>query len=529
MAKDQKKAGVIISYADMIFSAVIGIFFTPFAQRMLGKSEYGIFTIATAAIGYLSMLDLGFTNAMVRFTAHARSENDSQKEHKINGMFFTFYSLIAVVTMVIGVIIYMNFDTLFAKGLTPHEISRAKVIFIVMMLSVALSFPTSVFTSIINAYEEFIFLKSFMLITNVAKYVAQILVLFSGLQSVALAVAVTVTTLLSKIAPTIYCFKKLHIKFTFGSFDKQLFKDIINYSFFIFLGVIVDQLNANTDKIVLGALVGSGAAAVYNTAYTLQNGIYALSNSIGGVFLPSLTRMVAQKNNISKISELFIKVGRIQFFIMAIVLSGFTLFGKEFISLWTKGEYMMAYPIVVLWLAYSIVPNSQSLGVSILQAQNKHRVRAIIYSIIAIFHVFLTITLSKEGSPLGEEYRLMGPTIAACISNLLGQWLTMNIYYKYVTKLDINRYWKEILKIGFVVLLYSLCGYAGTRLITLPKSITSLMGGWIALFLSIIIYCVFFIPVAWFLILNRFEKNLILELFRKILRLFQRKKVKNEQ
>lgn len=526
MGKDQKKAGVIISYADMIFTAVIGIFFTPFAQRMLGTSEYGIYTIATAAIGYLSMLDLGFTNAMVRFTARARSEGNRQKEHKINGMFFTFYSLIAVATILIGIVIYFNFDSLFAQGLTPEEIGRAKRIFFVMMLSVAFSFPTSVFSSIINAYEEFIFLKTFMLVTNVAKYVAQILVLYTGFQSVGLAVTVTVVTLLSKLAPTVFCFKKLHVKFTFGSFDKKLFKDIINYSFFIFLGVIVDQLNANTDKVVLGALVSSGAAAVYNTAYTLQTGIYTLSNSISGVFLPSLTHMVTQKKDISEISDVFIKVGRIQFFILAFVLSGFSLFGREFVMLWTGGRYIMAYPIVVIWLAYSIVPLSQSVGVSILQAQNKHRVRSIIYCVIAVLHVFLTITLSKEGSILGEENRLMGPTLAACVTNLLGQWLTMNIYYKYVTKLDINRYWREIIKIGAVIAVYTAAGFAAAHFIPMPAAISALMGGWVALLGSILIYCLVFLPVAWFLIFDRFEKELILNMLRKIFKVFKQKQPK---
>ena len=89
MQKDQKKAGIVISYMDMAFSAVIGIFFTPFAQRMMGMSEYGVYTIATAAIGYLTMLDLGFTNAMVRFTAKSRAEQNTDREYRINGMFLT--------------------------------------------------------------------------------------------------------------------------------------------------------------------------------------------------------------------------------------------------------------------------------------------------------------------------------------------------------------------------------------------------------------------------------------------------------
>ena len=522
MEKDQKKAGIVISYIDMAFTAVIGILFTPFAQRMMGMSEYGVYTVASAAIGYLTMLDLGFTNAMVRFTAKSRAEQNSAREYKINGMFFTFYSVIAVISIVVGLVLYFNFDGIFAQGLTEHEISRAKIIFLVMLVNTAFSFPMSVFSSIVNAYEEFVFLKSFNLMTNVIKYVAQFLVLFSGFQSVGLAVAVTVVTIVSKFVPLVFCFKKLHVKFSFGHFDKKLFGDIINYSAFVFLNIIVDQLNANTDKMVLGALVSSGATAVYNTAYMLQSGVYSLSSSISGVFLPSLTKMVTLNEGMDKISDVFIKVGRIQFMILAFVMGGFVVFGQRFVHLWVGEEYALVYPIVLIWLAYSIVPLSQSVGVSILQAQNKHRVRSVIYLIIAVFHVLLTIFLSMEGSILGEENRILGPTIAACFSNLLGQWLTMNLYYNYVTKINMRGYWKEILKITAVIAVYTLVG--GVVVHALPLSNLSGIAAWVRLLCGIAGYSLLFVPVAWFAMFSPFEREMVLSAVKKVSGVFKKRK-----
>ncbi len=524
MQKDQKKAGVLISYADMAFSAVIGIFFTPFAQRMMGMSEYGVYTIASAAIGYLTMLDLGFTNAMVRFTAKSRAEQNSNQEYKINGMFLTFYSVIAVLSIIVGLVLYFNFDGIFAEGLNAHEIGRAKIIFLVMLANTAFSFPMSVFSSIVNAYEEFIFLKSFNLVTNVIKYVAQFLVLFSGFQSVGLAVAVTVVTIVSKFVPLVFCFKKLHVKFYFGHFDKKLFGDIMNYSAFVFLNIVVDQLNANTDKMVLGALVSSGATAIYNTAYTLQAGVYSLSTSISGVFLPSLTKMVTLKKSMDEISDVFIKVGRLQFMIMAFVMGGFVVFGQRFVHLWVGEDYALVYPIVIFWLAYSIVPLSQSIGVSILQAQNKHRMRSLIYLIIAVFHVLLTIFLSREGSPLGEENRILGPTVAACFSNLIGQWLIMNWYYKHVTKINIGGYWKEILKITAVIGLYALAGGLVMRFVPLDRGFAaSGIGAWVALVGVIGVYSLLFLPVAWRFMLSPFEKGMVRTALKKIKGVLKRK------
>lgn len=524
MAKDQKKAGIIISYADMIFTAVMGILYTPFVQRMLGKSEYGIYTIASAAIGYLTMLDLGFTNAMVRFTAKSRAEENKDREYKINGMFFTFYLIIAVLSLVVGMVLLHFFDSIFAKGLNDYEIKRAKIIFFVMLLNVAFSFPMSVFSSISNAYEEFVFLKSFNLITNIIKYIAQFLVLFGGFQSVGLAVAVTAVTLISKLVPMFFCFKKLHVKFNFNGFDKDLFLDIINYSFFVFLNIVVDQLNSNTDKIVLGAMVGSAASAVYNTAYMLQTGIYSLSTSISGVFLPHLTKMVAQKKSMREISDVFIRVGRIQYIILAFVLGGFAVFGRRFVYLWAGSDYSMVYPIVLLWLAYSIIPLSQSLGVSILQAQNKHRMRSIIFIVIAIVNITVTILFTREGSILGDN-RILGPTVGSCCANILGQWLTMNIYYKKVTKIDINRYWKEILKVSLYIGGYAVLGGIISHYVALPASLETGIVGWIVLLARIGLYSLCFIPLAWKFMLSPFEKELITGAINKILKRKQNKMI----
>lgn len=517
MAKDQKKAGIVISYADMIFTAVIGIIYTPFVQRMLGTSEYGVYTIASAAIGYLTMLDLGFTNAMVRFTAKSRAEQNKDREYKINGMFFTFYLIIAVLSIVVGCIILYFFDGIFAKGLTDYEISRARMIFIVMLINVAISFPMSVFSSITNAYEEFIFLKTFNLTTNVIKYVAQFLVLFSGFQSVGLAVAVTVVTLVSKLVPMIFCIKKLKVKFNFGKFEKDLFKDIMNYSFFVFLNIVADQFNANTDKVVLGALVGSAASGIYNTAYMLQTGIYSLSTSISGVFLPHLTKMVTLKKSMREISDVFIRVGRIQYIILAFVLGGFAVFGQRFVYLWSGPDYAMVYPIVLLWLAYSIIPLSQSLGISVLQAQNKHRVRSVIFIFIALINLGVTVLFTYEGSILGEKYRILGPTVGSCVANLIGQWLTMNLYYKKVTKLDINGYWKEIFKITAVIGVYAVIGGIISNFVPMDINFEKGIFNWLLLLARIGVYSVCFIPVAWKIMMTPFEKELVMNFINKVL------------
>ena len=74
MSVNQLKAGAVLNYVILSLNAVVGFIYTPFMLRMLGQSEYGIYSLAASIIAYLSMLDLGFGNAVIRYTAKFRAE-----------------------------------------------------------------------------------------------------------------------------------------------------------------------------------------------------------------------------------------------------------------------------------------------------------------------------------------------------------------------------------------------------------------------------------------------------------------------
>jgi O-antigen/teichoic acid export membrane protein len=68
MAKtNQLKWGVVLSYAQMVLGVVISIVYTPVMIRLLGKSEYGLYSTVSSTISMLSILSLGFSASYVRF------------------------------------------------------------------------------------------------------------------------------------------------------------------------------------------------------------------------------------------------------------------------------------------------------------------------------------------------------------------------------------------------------------------------------------------------------------------------------
>lgn len=129
----------------------------------------------------------------------------------------------------------------------------------------------------------------------------------------------------------VYCRRKINIKVKFGKVDKRLLKEISIYSFWIFLNTIMDRIYWSTGQFVLGAMVGTVAVAVFAVAIQLQGMYMMFSTAIVGVFLPRVTAMVTKNNDKKELSDLFIRTGRVQYVVMAFILSGFIVFGKYFI------------------------------------------------------------------------------------------------------------------------------------------------------------------------------------------------------
>lgn len=88
MMINQLKAGAALNYVSIMLNMVVGLVYTPYMLRMLGQSEYGLYSLAASIIAYLTVLDLGFGNAIVRYTAKFEAEGKKREQQEMFGMFF---------------------------------------------------------------------------------------------------------------------------------------------------------------------------------------------------------------------------------------------------------------------------------------------------------------------------------------------------------------------------------------------------------------------------------------------------------
>lgn len=204
MAINQLKAGAFLSYVSIGLNMVVGLLYTPYMLRMLGQSEYGLYSLASSIIAYLTVLDLGFGNAIVRYTAKFRSEGKEREQQEMFGMFFLLYIGIGLVAVIAGSLLALNVERIFSVNMTASEVYRTRIMLWLMTFNLAFTFPMSIWGSIMTAYERFVFQRLVSIVRSALNPVVMILLLVVGYKSVAMVVVTTLFNVatLNKVVTT---------------------------------------------------------------------------------------------------------------------------------------------------------------------------------------------------------------------------------------------------------------------------------------------------------------------------------------
>lgn len=443
---NQRKQGILLSYLNIILHAVIGFLYVPILLHYIGKSEYGLYQLMGSLIAYFGVMDFGLSATVIRFYAKYRAEGNTTGMENILAISMRCYGIVTALALLIGVVCYQFLDQIFARNMTLGELIEAKEIFLLLLLNIVISLSTMVFRSVINACERFLFLKGLETIQLVTQPIFVVLLLQRHPIAFTVAAVQTALNLGLSLSRLLYCKVVLKVRIQFHAWDRELFREFKNLALSVFVVTLIDQVFWKTNQIILGIVAGTGAVAVYSLASIIYLAYMALSGAISGVYLPYVTGMVARREPVSALSRLFCQIGRWQYYLLALVATGFIIFGRQFICLWAGEGFLDAYWITILIILPFTIDLIQNVGLSILQAMNRYDFRARVYFCTGLLNLFLAI-------PLAIRFGGIGCAFATGLSMFLGNGVVMNWFYKKHIGLDIPGFWRQIGRITIPVLL----------------------------------------------------------------------------
>lgn len=450
MNKKEISTGVILSFASQAISIITGMIISPIIIRILGQNEYGLYQLVQSVVNYLSLMNFGFNGAYIRYYSIAKTKGDREVAN-INGMFLRVYVAITCLCLVGGAVLFLNIHHVLGSNLTAADYVTAKRLMVLMIVNLAVSFPNSLFVAYMFANERFVFYKILSIVLNILLPALKIPVLLAGYGSVGIIVLTLTISCAGYVVNYLYCRIRLKMEIQLSYFDKGIFLDLSKFTFFIFLSDLIDQLNSNVDKLLLGRIVGTVSVAVYSVAFNLKTYFTSMTWVVPEMYTPAVNRAVIENNDSKTANELFARVGRFNNYLTLLVISGFLIFGKAFVTLWVGEEYSVSYYAACILFASGYIPAVQTLGVNIQNAKNMHRVRSVVYFAVACANVAASVFL------IGR-WGVVGTCLGTLAAVLMGHGIFMNFYYHKVIGLDIIKFWKEMSRWYPFVLVLAVCG-----------------------------------------------------------------------
>lgn len=494
MAIDQLKKGAVLSYVIIFLNIVVGLAYTPFMLRMMGQSEYGLYSLISSVITYLTILDLGFGSAIIRYTASFRAQRKQDEQYAMFGLFVRLYTVMGIVAFLLGLSLYFNIDSIFSHSMSDDELRKAQIMMLLLSFNLAVTFPLSIFGSIVTAYEDFVFQKVVQIIRIMISTVTMIVLLEFGYKAIGLVVVTTVFNILSLLINFWYCKYRIRVKIHFQRINWRFLKEISSYSFYIFLNAIMDRLFWSTGQFIIGAIAGTAAVAVYSVAITLEMMFMTFSTAITNVLLPRVTKMVTNREGDKVISDLFIRTGRVQYVVIGFILISFIVFGVPFIRVWAGTDYSDSYLITLIFFLATTIPLIQNVGITILQARNQLRFRSVVLVTLALICVGISI-------PLTYAYGVLGCAAGTAIALVLGQGVTMNLYYWKRQRIAIGRFWKEIIKMSMAPVLIGCCAFPVVNYYLDINSMSTLI------YLAVP-FIILYVIIVYLFVLDDYEKSM---------------------
>lgn len=416
---------------------LVMIAYTPLLLKGIGQSEYGLYQLIGSITAYMTIIESMLTSSALRFLCVAKANNDTEGMENTLGLARMLYRYAALLLVALGFLVMGFFVVAYSPTLSEEEMREGVILLAVLLANIVMNMLNYITTVAISAYERFAFLKAMDLASVVVQPVL-VLVLIKGYPYAAVITVVQfVVSAVMWVCKRAYVKKKIGIRPIIHQKGWTAVKPLLAFSATIAVAMIADIIFAKTDQLVIGGVLGTSAVAVYSVGYQIYSCYSSLGTVLSSVFMPHLSDIAMKEDSRRLLSDVWIRTGRLAFFIITAILVGFSFFGMEFIGLWVGPSYEAAYWVAILMMGAYYVDILQKLALTILQVLDKYTFRSVVYVASAAVNVPLTFALTGS---LG----VVGAALSSAVVLVVGSGLVMNIYYSRAIGLDVARFWREV-------------------------------------------------------------------------------------
>jgi O-antigen/teichoic acid export membrane protein len=394
--------------------AVLGLLVLPFNIEHLGTSAYGLWMLAATVTTYFSILDMGYSGALLKFVAQYRARRDERALNEVLSTTFCLFTVFGILMYVAAIGLSLVVDRVF--HIAPEQVAVARTVLLIVSLHVAAGTIFGVYGGVINGFQRYDLNNIVGTISSVVTAAANVVVLLLGyglIELVAVTTAVRLLTCFVYRANAYRVFPGLQTRLSL--FRLERLREMTGFSVYMLVIDWANKLNYTVDALVIGAFLGTTAVAVWTVGQRLGDLTHRLANQLNEVLFPSIVdNDVAARA--ARLQRIFVVGTRLSLAVVVPMAGALILLAHPLVHSWVGAEFAGSVAVVQLLAVTVIVRVGASTSNTILKGAGRHRLIALTTTATGLCNLGLSIALVR---PFGLVGVAVGTLVPVCLMAML--------------------------------------------------------------------------------------------------------------
>jgi O-antigen/teichoic acid export membrane protein len=406
-------SGVALNYLGVAIVSGIGFFLTPYMIRTLGATSYGVMALSISMLGYASLLDFGIGLSVMKLIADRVNDRDRTETRKIVSTVLVFYSVVGLVVFGAALALFGPISGSF--HVPPAQADDFRTCYILAAATIGFTFPQSVFTAVITGHSDFGLQNRFVIGAMLASACGTVWLLQAGKGIVSVSFFALETAIVMFAVKVIVVGRRYGIGFSRRYVDHRILPKVLAFASWVFVINVASKVIFDTDVIVVGALLGPAAVAVYQVALSPNVVLRKFGEQFNVVALTGASTLQAEGQQ-AAVRRLFLESTRMTAVIMLPFAIVFGAWGNDFVRLWV-GDGFHGADFALLYLTLAMIAIAiQGTASQIIMAYSRHKVMAIATACEASANLALSIVLGHRYGVAGVALGTLLPTLVTAFA-----------------------------------------------------------------------------------------------------------------
>jgi O-antigen/teichoic acid export membrane protein len=394
-------------YIAIAIEAAVGLVVLPFNVAHLGAAAYGLWMLTASVTAYFSVLDLGYSGAMVKFVAQYRAQRDGRALNEILSTLFFLFTAFGAAIYLAAILVAFNLGSIFS--LTPDQVHTGRIVLLIISVNVALSSAFSVYGGVINGFQRYDLNNMVGALSSVVAAAANVGALLLGYGLVGLVAATTTVRVLTYAIYRANAYRVFpHLRIRASLFRVSRLREVTTFSVFMLLIDWANKLNYSVDAIVIGFALSTTAVAVWTVAERLAEVTQRLTNQLSDVLFPLIVNDDTEARN-ARLQQIFVQATRLSLGTVVPLGGALMLMAAPLVRAWVGPEFSGSVILVQLLSLVVIMRVGNATGATLLKGAGRHRLLAFTNITAAISNLALSLLLVRWLGLVGVAIGTMVP------------------------------------------------------------------------------------------------------------------------